>query len=100
MIKKRNKDINGKSSGQQLFTPMCFDPAKSKTMADDVNATDVEFVPCSALNSSTEEFSKKTLELINFLKVHELTYPLPSVTKSQWINFFQLIIRKQVVSSI
>ncbi len=80
---------------------MCFDPAKFKKMCDDVNARDVEFVPCSALNSSTEEFSMKTSELINSLKVDKLTIPSFTRTKSQWIDaFFQSINRKRVITSI
>ncbi len=70
-------------------------------MADEINAKDVEFIQCSALNGSAEEFSKKALELIYSLKFDKLTYPLLSVIKSKWIDaIFQSITRKQVVSSI
>ncbi len=64
------------------FSSMCFDPAKSKKMADEANTKDVEFIPYSVLNGSTEEISNKTLELINSLKVDKLIYPLSSATKS------------------
>ncbi len=87
-IKQRNKDTNQKSSEQQVFTPMCFDPEKLKKMEYEVNAKDIKFISCNALNGSTEEFSKKTLELINSLKFDKLTYPSSSVTKSQWIDTF------------
>ncbi len=80
---------------------MCFNPEKSKKMDVEFNARDVEFVPCNALNGSTQEFSKKMLESINSLKFDKLTYQLSSVTKSQWIDaFFQSITKKQVISSI
>ncbi len=70
-------------------------------MSDDVNARNVEFLPCDALNSTTEEFSDKTLELINSLTLDKLTYPSSSTIKSQWIDaFFESVNRKQVVTSI
>ncbi len=100
-IMKENVDTKKKSSEQQVFSSMCFDPAKFKKMCDDVNARKGGFVPCSALNSSTEEFSMKTLELINSLKVDKLTHPSSSGTKSKWIDaIFQSINRKRVVTSI
>ena len=100
-IKTKNNDTNKKSSEQQVFSSMCFDPAKFNKMADDVDARDVEFLPCDALNSTTEEFSEKTLELINSLKLDKLTYPSSSTIKIQWIDaFFESINRKQVVTSI
>ncbi len=100
-IKPKNKDAKKKSSDKQVFSSMCFDPAKFNKMADDVNARNIEFLPCDALNSSKEEFSMKTLELINSLKVDKLTYPSSSTIKSQWIDaFFESINRKQVVASI
>ena len=74
-IKQKNKDTNKKSPEQQVFSSMCFDPDKLKKLGDDANARNVKFLPCSALNSSTEEFSMKTLELINSLKVDKLTHP-------------------------
>ncbi len=96
-ITEKNVDTKKKSSEQQVFSSMCFDPAKFKKICDDVNARNVEFIPCSAFNSSTEEFSMKTLELINSLMVDKLTIPLLSRTKSQWIDaFFQSINRKEL----
>ena len=100
-IKPKNKDTNQKSSDQQVFSSMCFDPTKFNKMVNDVDTRNVEFLPCDALNSSKEEFSMKTLELINSLKVDKLTYPSSSTIKSQWIDaFFESINRKRVVTSI
>ncbi len=89
-ITQKNVDTNKKSSEQQVFSSMCFDPAKFNKIGDDVNARNVKFLPCSALNSSTEEFSMKTLELINSLKVDKLTNPSLPGTKSQCIDVFLL----------
>ncbi len=98
---RKNVNTKKKSSEQQVFSSMCFDPAKFNKMCDDVNARNVKLLPCSALNSSTEEFSMKTFELINSLKVDKLTHPSSSVNKSQWIDaFLQTIKRKRVVASI
>ncbi len=100
-IKQKNVDTNKKSPEQQIFSSMCFDSAKFNKIGDDVNARNVKFISCSALNSSTEEFSMKTLELINSLKVDKLTHSSLPGTKSQYIDaFFQFIIRKRVVTSI
>ncbi len=81
-VKPKNVDTSKNSSKQQVFSSMYFDPAKFNKMCDDVNERDVEFLPCSAFNRSTEEFSMKTLDLFNSLKNDKLTYPSLSGTKS------------------